>query len=109
MQHIMNLPDGNGGKLVVKLDSDSVHIIDSYKIKSTKQMKNIIRLIRYAAVNCEFNYKRTRRSWLREWKAHNILYSLNIKRKSAINTDLDESESFGRRFVYFVLSLFYWR
>ena len=72
-------------------------------------MKYILQLVEYASKNYNIKYERTIGSWMREWKAHNILYALRIRRSSSQHTDLDEDESLGRRIAYFILSLFYWR
>lgn len=88
----------------------NIKIINSYKIIKSKDMKACIDLIGREAVLSNFYwYKRSDKSWLREWKAHNLLYRLNCKRSSTKDTDLSEDESMFRRIGYFILSLFYWK
>ena len=47
---------------------------------------------------------RSKKSYYREWKTHNIFYKLNILRKSTIDTDLNINESWWRRVGYFIVS-----
>ena len=109
MAETIILPDGCGNKLSITFDKNNIHIHDSYKVKTTESMRFVLQLVKYAAANRNIVYKRTMKSWLREWKAHNILYKLNIQRPRSQHTDLNENESVKRRFAYFILSLFYWK
>lgn len=109
MIHEVNLTNGSGKSVNIKFNSYNIHIKDSYKITTTKEMRFILNLLWYAAENRDIKYKRSVNSWIREWKAHNILYKFNIRRTSTRDVDLNEAESFIRRFGYFVLSLFYWK
>ena len=98
------------GKLIqAEYNNSNIHIFDSYKIKRKRDMKRILMLIRCASFNRGIFYSRNEKSWIREWKAHNILYKLGIKKASTQHTDLSENESVLRKFGYFILSLFYWK
>lgn len=109
MAETIILPDGCGNKLSVTFDKNNIHIQDSYKVTTTESMKFILQLVKYTTSNRDIVYKRIMKSWLREWKAHNILYKFNIQRSRSQHTDLSENESMMRRFAYFILSLFYWK
>ena len=109
MAETIILPDGCGNKVTIIFDERNIHIRDSYKVVKSESMRFILQLVKYATANRDIKYKRTMRSWLREWKAHNILYKLNIRRSSSQSTDLSEKESWQRRLAYFILSMFYWK
>ena len=109
MAETIILPDGCGNKLSITFDKNNIHIHDSYKVKTTESMRFVLQLVKCAAVNRGIVYKRMMKSWLREWKAHNVLYKLNIRRSSTQHTDLYENESGKCCFAYFILSLFYWK
>lgn len=51
--------------------------------------------------------KRSARSYLREWRAHNWLYNHNLFVASTKDSDLSIYEPLFRRIVYFFISLIY--
>ena len=89
------------------ISADNVHIMDSYKVRKTSDMKAILEIIREEATNRGFTYKRSVSSWLREWKAHNLLSDKDIEFSRTSSVDVNEGETFFRRLAYFILSLFY--
>lgn len=44
------------------------------------------------------------KSYIREWKAHNILFAMGLFRKRTIDTDLSIKESWLRRVGYYIIS-----
>lgn len=99
----------NNKRVYVQFDRNSIHIANSFSITKSSEMKRILGLIGIAAFNRNISYSRSQGSFIREWKAHNILYKFNIKRKSTKSVDLNENENIFRRIGYFILSLFYWK
>ena len=92
----------------VILYRNSIHIEKSYNVDSVSDMRTVLECARKLASQLYgYNYKRTTDSWVKEWKAHNLLYLLGIKRDSTRDVDLNEDESKKRRFAYAVLSSFY--
>ena len=89
------------------ISKDNIHIMDSYKVRKSSDMKAILEIIREEATNRGFTYRRSISSWLTEWKAHNTLSARNIETERTLFVDLNEDESIIRRLGYFVLSLFY--
>lgn len=108
MSHQIEFPF-NGSYIKVFFDKDNICILDSYKVKRSKDMKQILENVFYASVNRGIFYSRSIKSWLKEWKAHNILYKFGLFRSHTKDVDLTEKESKKRRFAYFILSLFYWK
>ena len=98
-----------GNLIQAEYNSRNIHIFNSYKVKRKRDMKRILMLIRCASFNRGIFYSRKEKSWIREWKAHNILYKLGIKKERTESVDLNENESILRRFGYFILSLFSWK
>lgn len=99
----------NGNLISVSFNQSNIHISDSYKLIKRTHMKDCLNIIRYASVNRGIFYSRSLNSWIREWKAHNILYKLGIYKERTSSVDLNEKESKLRRFGYFILSLFSWK
>ena len=88
-----------------KVTPDNVRIIDSYKVTDETIMIKWLTEIRNNAREQGFEYKRTNKSWIREWKAHNWLYARNIQKLQTKDVDLNENESLWKRLGYFILSL----
>lgn len=81
--------------------SDNMRIIDSYKIKSKKKMKEILE----EALNRDSFYitKRTMKSLIREWRAHNVLYTLHLFRKHTKDCDFESKQKLRIKIIYFIL------
>ena len=88
-----------------QLSASNISIKNSYLITDKKQMQDIVQAIRIAAFEQGYEYKRTNSSWVREWVAHNLLYSWNIAPERTGTVDLNEDETIFRRVCYFFLSL----
>ena len=59
-------------------DEFCLHLNDSYKIKKSKIMHNIIMHIKSQSDESELIHNLSIRKAIREWKGHNLLYNLNI-------------------------------
>lgn len=105
--HIIDIRHHDIDLLTVYFDEKNIHIRESYTFTDPKCMLEAMFLIREEAKRFNIEYKRTNISWLREWKAHNVMYKMGLFKKSTANTDLNENESWFRRLVYWFLSLFY--
>lgn len=91
--------------LIYTIDKEkgNCHIVDSYKITDRKTMEDFVKEnLSGEPFNC-----RSIKSYVREWRAHNLLYKWKIKIESSKDVDLDINESKWRRFCYFILSLLY--
>ena len=96
----------NNLSLIVQYSKTNVHIKVSYIIKDDALKKKFLDLIIMKGKLLGFEYKRTFNSWLREWKAHNTLYNWDYKRERTADVDLNENESFLKRFIYSILAIF---
>lgn len=88
----------------------NICVKNSYKIKYSDDIENLLKMIRNNPDFTEFKiagYKRTLSSMRREWEAHNLLYKLGIFKARTGSTDLDNNESFIRKAGYAVLSFVY--
>ena len=87
----------------------SMRIIDSYKVKKNADIYHILGCIHeteeYEKL-VESGYTRTIKSEFQEWKGHNTLYSLGIARERTRSVDIDQNESWLRKFGYAILSVF---
>ena len=95
------------GNTFVDISPKNIHIHDSYKIKKEAGMNFILDHI--LALDDSILKTRSRKSIIREWKAHNICYNLGLFRKSAQHTDIEAKQSLFHKICYFILSLFYWK
>ena len=93
----------NTVEITYNLEENNCKIYNSWKIKD---YKIIIEFITYLRSNQGFNV-RSEKSYLREWKAHNLLYDLHLFRSHTVDVDLDVNEALYRRFVYFLISWMY--
>jgi len=91
------------GTTYINITKDNIHIHDSYKIDSNKEKVAMLNEI-YSHLDAQF--PRSYKSALREWKAHNVLYKLNIKRASTMHTDIEAKPKLFYRICYFILSIF---
>ena len=85
----------------------NVHIENSFCVTKRKDMKNILTQIRKDAEMIGITYKRSNREWIAEWRAHNLLYELDIEKVRTGSVDLNESETPFRKIIYGILSFFY--
>lgn len=92
--------------LKIILTPTNVHIVTSFQITDRKDKEEVIDYILKIAKEYGFEYKRSKKSWIREWSAHNTLYQWNYQKERTGSVDLNEDESFLRRFCYFFLALF---
>ena len=88
------------------VSSDNIHITDSYLITEADDMYVILEDIREHALSEGFEYGRSNESWVKEWLAHNVMYSIGISRDRTVSVDLDENESWWRLLLYALISLF---
>jgi len=95
------------GNTFVDISPKNIHIHDSYKIKKETGMNFIID--RILDLDDSILKTRSRKSMIREWKAHNICYNLGLFKKSAQHTDIEAKQSLFHKICYFILSLFYWK
>ena len=105
--HIIDIRHHNIDLLTVYFNEKNIHIRYSYTVTDPKCMLEAMSLIREEAKRFNIEYKRTDTSWLREWKAHNMLYKMKVFINRTAHTDLNEKESWFRRLGYWFLSLFY--
>lgn len=99
---------------IIYLDTQVTRIPNSYRIKSIQEMENIINQSREESSVLPNNQslainRRTIVDMIIEWRAHNLLYALHIKRDRTITVDLDINEPWYRKIGYIILSALYLR
>ena len=67
--------------LKIILTPTNVHIVTSFQITDRKDKEEVIDYILKVAKEYGFEYKRSKKSWIREWSAHNTLYQWNYQRE----------------------------
>lgn len=100
----------------ISLGTSVTRIPNSYRIKSIQDMKDIINRSREkvnksrpAILHTFAINKRTTAGMIIEWRAHNMLYALHIKRNRTRTVDLDINEPWYRKVGYLILSTLYLR
>lgn len=91
-------------KLKVQVFPKNIKIINSYTIKSKKEMKEILLEVLEKAPLCY--KKRSINSLIREWRCHNRLYKLGLFTSYTKDCDFESNEALYRRFFYFFLGRF---
>lgn len=95
---------------LINASENNTSIINSYKIKSIKDMKEILNTIRLEVTNSNMAInKRRLYSMINEWRAHNLLYSFGIQRDRTKTVDLDINQPWYMKIIYPIFSLFYFR
>lgn len=94
--------------LKVHADKNNTHIQNSYLIKSTKDMRNILKAIQSEIGDDDYAiFKRSICSMIHEWRVHNLLYSLGIEQDRTKSVDLDINQPWYMKVSYPILSIFY--
>lgn len=78
--------------------TQNIKIINSTKLKTKKEINEFLNTVPLNLV------KRTKKSAINEWIAHNRLYQLGLFKNHTRDCDLTKNESLLRRFCYWVLS-----
>lgn len=78
--------------------TQNIKIINSPKLKTKKEICEFLDTVPLEKV------KRTKKSALNEWIAHNRLYQLGIFKKHTGDCDLTMNESLFRRMCYWIIS-----
>ena len=91
----------------VLLSTNNTSIINSYRIKRINDMVNVLKKIRNTCDNSYAIHKRSIFGMVNEWRVHNLLYFLHIKRKRTCTVDLNINQNMLVKIAYTLLSIFY--
>lgn len=90
------------GGIKFQYNSQNIHIVDSYLIFDEDMMKACLVLFKKLT---NYKSKRTIKSWIKEWKAHNRLYRLGLFKSHTKDCDLEENEKLHRLIAYQILGI----
>jgi len=94
--------------LEITIETSNIHIENSYILNDEEKMFKILLGIKEDAIlHKNIKYRRTIESWIREWKAHNLLYNIGFKKDRTGSVDLNEGENIFRLLGYNILSFIY--
>ena len=95
--------------LVMKVDttSDNTCIYDSYRIKRVSDMRGVLLRTQGLVSEDMAIYKRSINSMIREWRVHNLLYSLGIQKDRTKDVDLNINQPWYVRLAYTIISPLY--
>ena len=91
----------------VLLSTNNTSITDSYRIRRVKDMVNVLKKIRNTCDNSYAIHKRSIFGMVNEWRVHNLLYFLHIKRRRTGTVVLIINQSIWAKIAYTLLSVFY--
>ena len=97
-------------QVIMDVEGQNIHIHNSYQVTKTNDMKMILSTIMgtlFYSKMAAAGFSRSKKSMLREWKAHNVLYKWNYQPNRTRSVDLNEKETTWRKFYYFFLSIFH--
>lgn len=90
-----------------KVSANCIKLIDSYTIHKRSEMAIILNWIKDKYPDNAVFKQRTINSLIREWRSHNLLYSLHIERDRTKDVDLNIGQKWYYKVCYFILSIFY--
>ena len=94
--------------MVVNVSKNNIHIEDSYKVNTREDMQMILTDIRAKHSLEESDVlKRTDKSLIKEWRAHNLFYNLHLFRSHTKDVDLNYPQSKITEIVHSIVSIFY--
>ena len=93
-----------GQSLSVNYSLTNVHICKSYAIAKT-DIASWVKLIKETGNQNGYVYSRSESSWIREWKAHNLLFKWGVCPDRTKDVDLELKVKFLYKIAYFILSL----
>ena len=105
------LIDYKDRKIIILPNVTSIE--NSFQIRNIKEMKTIINTAKAISKGRHLRYKeyaiyvRTMFGMICEWRSHNLLYSLGIKRASTKHVDLELHPKWYYKIGYFILSCCY--
>lgn len=70
----VNINNMNNGDIIVVIDENSIEIVDSY-LFGDEEKSQILDIIMESNEYKEYGYKRTKNSYMREWRAHNFVHA----------------------------------
>ena len=91
----------------VLLSTNNTSITDSYRIRRINDMVNVLKKIRNTCDDSYAIHKRSIFDMVNEWRVHNLLYFLHIKRRRTGTVDLNVNQSIWVKIAYTLLSVFY--
>lgn len=90
----------------IYLSDDEIIIFDSYRVRRIKDMVHIIKILRVLVESKPVN-SRSMFSVICEWRAHNLLYTLGIKRNHTKDVNLELHPKWYMNIIYPIVGLFY--
>lgn len=86
----------------IEYDSRNIRIKNSYQVVHKKDMITILKLFK---LRTGYHSRRSLKSWIKEWKAHNRLYRLGLFKIHTVDCDLEENEKLHRLIAYQLLGI----
>lgn len=96
----MNIING----YVCTVTQNNVHIKNSYKVTSKSEMREMLYAIQYNNPECNV-FKRSYKSLIAEWRAHNRLYKWGIEKGRTADVDLNYPLKWYIELIYKILGI----
>lgn len=81
-------------------NDSGITIKESYKVKTKVYMEYLLNMF---VIETGYKSRRSMKSWIREWVAHNRMYRWGWFRSHTEDCDLEEDIVWWRSIVYFIL------
>lgn len=93
--------------LRVHISEDNTTIFNSHIVKSSSDMESVLYKTRIKASDKYAINKRSIPSMTREWRVHNLLYSIGLFKNRTKDVDLNIGDPWYIKALYFILSPLY--
>ena len=85
----------------------NTHIVDSYLLKSKKEMRDYLQMFRDKGFSEMAVNRRDLESMIREWRSHNFFYYIHVYRSRTKDVDLELKQTWYRELFCRVVDFFY--
>lgn len=92
-------------RVIITFSQNDIQIKDSYLITNDKHKEYIIDMMMSSEKFNKREYTRSKKSYLREWQAHNVLCKWRIQKQRTKDVNFSEHEPLLKRVCYFLLSI----
>ena len=90
----------------ISYTKNNTHVEDSIKIKTRKAIGEEVDTILFVRDAKMYPTRKSRGSYINEWKGHNRLYKIGYKRDHTKDVDLEEPQKLIWRIIWFIIGGF---
>lgn len=87
----------------IKYSKDNTHIEKSHEVINKQIMEQYILWIIEERKARKYPITRTKKSYMREWLGHNLLYKLGLFKRHTESVDLNENNSVIEELIWWII------